>query len=370
MKQSDRIYKKGKRQIRLGQGLFTAGLSGALALGLLAACAQQPGARPTVTQDDLTQSSAVQDVLEQDAGNGKSYAYRWEAGDIEAAMAQRNEHVQAYLAQLGEQMEKIENMTPEELAEAGFGSVEQAREQHEQAREYELEGLEAYREYLEEQAALDPAVSPQEAANRAGVILEELYGVDLSQKVLELECRETSGDDMPHPNRVGALRPIWSVFLEEAADGVLFSTSSVSCTMDATTGEIVFIDYTPSAQEFEERRALPYPACFVGAGDDESGFGRWDETEASFAPMLETAAQSLRQLLSGSPLVGGAQVTEVRGEITEYEEGANALWLYLSCDDGKSYRLQAKMPYDPFCTEGAGTPYPMRGFRMWNDTYQ
>lgn len=373
MKQSDHVNRKNQMRNRfkyLAQGLFTAGISGALAMSMLAACAGQPGGQPTVTQDDLTQLSTVQDVLERDAGNGKNYAYHWDAEDVEATMAQMYEQWQALLAQRDEWMENAEKMTPEELAQAGFESIEQAREQYEQSKKYEQEMMESERKALEEQAALDPVVSPQEAANRAGVIFEELYGVDLSQDVLELKCWESGGDDILHPDRVGALRPVWLVSREEAADGVLFSTNSISCTMDGTTGEIISVTYTPSAQEFEERKALPYPACFVETGDGGSGWGRWNAQDASFAPMIEAAAQNLKQLFSGSALTGGAQVTDVRAEVKEYEDGMNELWLSVSCGDGKSWSLKANMPYDPFSTEGTGTPYPMRGFRVWNDTYQ
>lgn len=356
-------YQNNRKESWKPAALFSVMLS----LILLVSCAARES-QPTVTQDDLTQLSTVQDVLEQDAGNGKNYAYNWDAEDIEATMAQLYESEQAYFAQMDEWLEKAENMTPEELAEAGFSSIEQAREQTEMIKEHQLEKLESWRERLEEQAALDPVISPQEAANRAGVIFEELYGVDLSQEVLELDCRESSGDNILHPDRVGALRPIWAVSLEEEADGVLFSTSGIDCTLDATTGEILFIDYTPSAQEYAERTKLPYPACFTQAGEGGIGFGRWREEDPSFAPMIEEAVQNLRQLLSGSALLGGAQVAEIREEVTECEDGRNELWFYLSSDDGKSYRLKASMPYDPFITDGEGTPYPMRGFRVWIDT--
>lgn len=376
MKQSDR--KNRKNQMRnqfkqIGQGLFVAGISGAMTVGLLlTACAGQPGGQTTVTQDDLTQLSTVQDVLERDVGNGKNYAYHWGAEDIEATMAQLNEQIQTLRAQREEWLKDAENMTPEELAEAGFESIGQAREALEQLQKYEQEMLESEREALEEQAALDPVVSPQEAANRAGVLFEQMFGVDLSQEVLKLNCRESGGDTILHPDRMGALRPVWAVSRDEAADGVLFSTSSFYCTLDATTGEIIAVNYDPTAQDFEQLRALPYPACFVELGDGGNGFGRWNTEDPSFGPMVEQVVQSLRQSLSGSPLTGGAQVADIQWEVKEFakesEDGRNEVWFRVSCDDGKSYSLQAAMPYDLFYGEATG--YPMRGFRMWNDTYQ
>lgn len=378
MRQSDRRNAKVQmwnRFKQIGQGLFTAGLSGALALGVLTACTRESGGQPVVTDDNLTQLSTVQDVLEQEAGNGKNYAYHWDAEDIETTMAQRDEQLQAILAQRDEWMKNAENMSPEELAAMGYDSIEQVREQYELAGKRDQELLELDREHLKEEAALDPVVSPQEAANLVGVIFEKLYGVDLSQNVLELDCRETAGDDIRHPTRVGALRPIWVVSREETADGVLFSTNSLYCTLDATTGEIISLTYSPSAQEKEERIGMQHPACYEEAGDENLYFGRWNTEDASFAPMIEAAAQNLKQLLSGGPLTGGAQVTDVSWEVKEwevdgFEDGSSELWLSVSCDDGKKYSLKAMMPYDPFITDGAGTPYPMRGFRVWNDTYQ
>lgn len=359
---------------RKNPGKCAAFFSVLLSLVLLASCAAWES-RPTVTDDDLTQSSNIQDVLEQDAGNGKNYAYQWDAGDIEATMAQRYEQEQAYFAQMDERLEEIENMTPEELAEAGVVSVEQAREQNEMIKAHQLEKLEILRASLEKQAALDPVISPQEAANRAGVIFEELYGVDFSQETLILTCLGTSDGVIAFADGSGTQRPVWSVSLpsteDGTEDGTMFITCSMDCMMDATTGEIICVNYMPSTRELEQRKALPEPACYTSAGTDGGDVGMWDADDASFALLVETFAPQLQGLLSGSRLVGGAQVTQVRAEVRLLYDDLewNELALYAECDNGSRYCLTARMSYDPFSGDETETRYILRGFYVYNETY-
>lgn len=361
------MMKQRKRTVSFG----AAALCGVLAMCVLAACAGRPGGQPTVTRDDLTQLFIVQDVLEQDAGNGKNYAYNWDAEDIDATMARLYESEQAYFAEMDEWLENAENMTPEELAAAGVSSIEQARERNEMIKAHQLEKLESWREYLEKQAALDPVISPQEAANRVGVIFEELYGVDLSQEVLELGCFALSADTAAPADRVGAMRSVWSVSLEEAADGVVFSTPGIDCTMDTTTGEIVSLTYMPAAQELEARKELSKPACYTAVSEDGGGIGIWNADDPSFTPMIEEIVPRVKHLLSGSPLTGGAQVTQIRAEVQkEYDDlDWNVLVLYVECDSGSVYRLTARMWYDPFNGEETDTNVLMHGFSVQNDAY-
>lgn len=365
------VKKRIKRMASLGAAM----LWGMLAVCVLTACAGTFAGQPTVTADDLTQSSNIQDVLEQDAGNGKNYAYQWDAGDIEATMAQRYEQEQAYFAQMDERLEEIENMTPEELAEAGVASVEQAREQQEMIKAHQLEKLEARRESLKKEAALDPVISPQEAANRAGVIMEELYGVDLSQQVLELTCFGASDGVITFADGSGTQRPVWSVSLPaqegEKAGNVMYITCGMDLMMDATTGEIVSVTYTPGAPEFEQRRALPKPDCYLQGSTDGNNIGVWDANDASFDLLVEAFTPRLQSLLSGSLLTGGAQVTQVRAEVQQtYEDQEwNELVLYAECNNGSRYRFRTQMPYNPFGGREADTRYLLRGFHVESDTY-
>ncbi len=355
--------KAGRKALRERRTVLLAA-GAALALGLLAACAPRQS-QPVVTEDDLTPPSAAQNAIELDAGNGRNYAYDWPAGDVEATMARTEEEEKSYFKEMDEWLARAEQMTPEELAEAGFASIEQAREQHRMIQAHQTEKIASYREYLEKQAALDPVVSPQEAANRAGALFEQFYGVDLSEDVLQLECYETQGDTLLDPERTGPQRPIWAVTLRKIQDPD--TENNLSCTMDATTGEILFTDYTASGQEIEARRELPHPASFEQFDGYAAGTGRWNADDPSFAPLVEEAERNLERLLSGSVLTAGARVTQVRGDLTEYDGGENTLWFSVSCDNGRRYRIAADMRYDPLGPDGTQTPFPMRGFRVWSD---
>ena len=109
------------------------------------------------------------------------------------------------------------------------------------------------------------------------------------------------------------MRAIWHVSREEAADGVLFSTNAISCTLDATTGEFIAVDYTLGSEEIAAMQATAVPACFIQRADPDAAgsYGYWDETEASYAGTVEKLKQQAKEQLSGSALVGGAAVTEV-----------------------------------------------------------
>lgn len=345
--------------------LLAAGAALAALCASLSACAPWQS-QPVVTEDDLTPPSAAQDAIELDAGNGRNYAYDWPAEDVDATMARLEEKERGYFKEMDEWLKRAEQMTPAELNEAGFSSVEQAREQHKMIQEHQRENLVSQREYLEKQAALDPVVSPQEAANRAGAMFEQLYGVELLQEVLQLECRETQGDAVLDPERDGPLRPIWAVTLRKRKDPD--TENNLFCTMDATTGEILFTDYTASEQEIHARRALPHPESFGQFEDYAAGTGRWNADDPAFSPLAEEAERSLERLLSGSVLTAGARVTEVRWELEEQDGGGNTLWFSIRCESGKRYRAAADMQYDPLGPGGAQTPFPMRGFRVWSDT--
>ena len=66
------------------------------------------------------------------------------------------------------------------------------------------------------------------------------------------------------------MRAIWHVSREEAADGVLFSTNAISCTLDATTGEFIAVDYTLGSEEIAAMQATAVPACFIQRADPDA----------------------------------------------------------------------------------------------------
>ena len=168
------------------------------------------------------------------------------------------------------------------------------------------------------------------------------------------------------------MRAIWHVSREEAADGVLFSTNAISCTLDATTGEFIAVDYTLRTEEIAAMQATAVPACFIQRADPDAAgsYGYWDETEASYAGTVEKLKQQAKEQLSGSALVGGAAVTEVRAELEGKieESGENHISLWVDCDSGKTYQLYRGYYLQPYVNYDFGG-YPLRAYRITNDTY-
>lgn len=356
-KNKEQMERLGKQLKFTAQALATMGLSGALALTLLAACAPQQS-QPVVTEDDLTPPSTVQDVLAMTEDSGKNYAYYWMAEDVEASMAQYKEEKER---EMDADIERIRGCSEEELR-TELGEVFESREQWEEARREMTEGdIAQLRRGLEAEHALDPAVSAQEAANRAGAALEEAFGVDLSDQTLTVSCCDW---EFPTGRRL-----IWWVERPEDADGKLFSSGSMYCHIDATTGEVASARYWPGSEEWEEMRGDTLPACFEQLDGYMDGVGNWNADDPSFAPMAERLKTCLTQALSGTALTGGAQVTELRVTVEEDEGGINGLCLYVDCDNGRTYRLTPPDPYDTIYTDAPAREFPLRSFYFLSEAY-
>ena len=355
-KDKEQMERLGKQLKFTAQALATMGLSGALTL--LAACAPQQS-QPVVTEDDLTPPSTVQDVLAMTEDGGENYAYYWMAEDVEASMAQYKEEKERQLASY---IENLRECSEEELRAELSATGCESREQAEEAmREWTERAIEESRWGLEAEHALHPAVSAQEAANRAGAAMEEAFGVDLSDQTLTVSCIE----DIFQTGK----RHVWWVDLPEEADGTLFSSASMNCHIDATTGEVLSAGYWPSSEEWEEMRGDTLPACFEPFDEYTEGIGRWNADDPSFAPMAERLKPCLTQALSGTALTGGAQVTDVRVEVVEQEANTNTLLLYADCDNGRTYQMLPPDRYDTIYTDTQARAFPLRSFNIYSDLY-
>lgn len=252
MKKSNRTVRKMRSA---WTGFAAACLAAALTMSALVSCAPQES-RPVVTSDDLTPPSAAQEAIAQDIGGGKNYEYYWAA-----------EHIEEELEAVRESTEQSVKHW-KEIADTGnyYGREVSGDEKEELKNSFdemlnEIPLLqEEKRKMLESELALDPVVSAQEAANAAGAVFEKIYGIELSQDILTLSCVEINTNINPGEE---VIRSVWNVSREEAADGVLFSTNAVGCTLDATTGEFISVDYTPSNDELTEMWATELPSCFV-----------------------------------------------------------------------------------------------------------
>ena len=79
----------------------------------------------------------------------------------------------------------------------------------------------------------------------------------------------------------------------------MFSTNAISCTLDATTGEFIAVDYTLGSEEIAAMQATAVPACFIQRADPDAAgsYGYWDETEASYAGTVEKLKQQAKEQL-------------------------------------------------------------------------
>ncbi len=314
-----------------------------LALCLAAGCAADES-KPVVTSDDLTPFSAtVSDTREGEAEGGnvtgekveKTYSYYWAAENIDEA---------------AENIRKQDAFSDIQLA-PGVSAEEQMNDM-----------LNLYRSIWEEELALDPAVPPQEAANRAGQAFEALYGVDLSQEMLELHCWESDGNWLYHIGGGGTMRKMWSIRL--TGDRTNWPPQ-MECLIDATTGEIVYMNYSLPPAELEAMIQTPVDGCY--SLDDN----RWNEDDPSCAQTLKVMSDAAQELLSGSMLTEGATVTDARTELaklTEDESDFRELRFFFTCENGKTYLLARNPLANPFSLYDFDG-FPLRGYVFYNDTY-
>lgn len=326
-----------------------AALTAALTLCLAAGCAANKS-QPVVTSDELLPfSTSVRAENEQpwpafSVPEEKTCAYIWPPEDIEASAEKlRQQITRAY-------QEAYSNA--EELKAKADTEVECARN------------------YWEKQRAVAFSVSPQEAANRAGVVFETFYGIDLADKVLRMECRA-------HANYGGDVdRPVWRVYVGDACDdGVSIELPAgavyqARCEVDAITEEIVSAQYFTSYETYTEIVETPMADCFTPISPD-SPFGRWDAAHPNFGIVKEALMEKLMTLISGSIFTNGAAVTLVECQlenIIEKGETVNRLKFYLTCEDGKIYELLRDRTIQPYL-EYDFCGYPLRAYTIYDSDY-
>lgn len=312
-------------------------LAGALALSLLAGCAADTSA-PVVTEDDLTPASAAQDALLQEAGGDKTYRYFWPAEN----------------PQRGEEWarSRIEERDRENLENPNFSSEEDQallNRLHQQILDLWLEDL------AEQEQIPTPAVSPQEAANLAGRMLEQVYGLDLSGEELLLWLKE----DYFTPDNLLTEQPqrtIWQVTdLHEAR---------FSCEINAETAACERLGYKISGEELAAAEQTPQASCCYAMFEGEAPLV-WNPDSPEFEPLTQQMMAEAGAALSGSLLVDGAQVTGAEYCPPEPHAGEGGtsfldLCFILHCDNGRDYNLfTGNVKFYPEYDCGG---YPLRGY--------
>lgn len=328
-------------------------LAGALLLGLLPGCGASTSA-PVLTEDDLTPFSTVQDVIVRDAGGGKNYAYFW----LGEAIEQDPERVEQIVAHFLE--ENAQNLRTalktEEVSEEERAVLEAQLKEYESRQMYD-EMMNTIRDMVREQQRYDPVISPQEAANRAGWMLEQLYGLDLTGKELFISCYQSAAGDVF--NLYGG-RMVWDV---KALDGPL-NTARVaeqicaSCVLDATTGEVVEGSYLFTQKEQAAMEQTPAAAAYLPEN------GGWNTQHPEYAQTADAACQQLVQAFLRCPLADGAAVTGAKSLEDQY----TVLAFRLSCGNGKTYLFTREYYADPYTQYDCGG-YPLRAYQFRNEAY-
>lgn len=210
----------------------------------------------------------------------------------------------------------------------------------------------------------EPVVSAQEAANRAGRMMEEVYGIDLCGAVLELKRGQNAYSGLPAgAGEAAAPREVW--LASWTGEGPDANNGYLMCGLDAATGAWLRVSYTPPTSEWRAMDETPLAACFVPLPGSFSGLrGRWDEAAPSYQKTVQALIGQAQTSLSGSLLTDGAVVLSAGIRFEEKPDGCNFLMIELTCEDGSTYilhRAAARTGYD-------FSGWPLRAYQFWNET--
>lgn len=328
---------------KLGSAL----LMSAMLLALLPGCAADTS-EPVFTEDDLTPSSTVQEVLEQD------FTYFW-IGDAQDKDPERF----AQIARNTLQYQNAKVQAVHETLQQTSLTDEQRESAEAQLKEYETEAIGELQEMARAQLAFDPVLSPQEAANRAGQLMEECYGLDLTDTEFFIQCYQPSPGSSYYNGRL-----VWEISALHEPLVILDpyggnqEQTRAYCTLDATTGELVSAIYCFTEQEYAAMESLPASEAFLPQDL------KWDTQNPAYAEASDTVQQQLILAFSGSMMADGARVTDA-----EPIEGTYTPLAYrLRCDNGRTYDLMRDLTIDRY-TACDFDGYPLRSCLIRNEAY-
>lgn len=317
----------------LGVGLaalaLVAGAAGAL--HLLNSHAMEAPRQPAVTADSLGGTDLAQNALAAAAGDGKNYPYVYPRGDIETAVEDTRQALENAI--------KGTLMSADHYREQG--DTEQAERLEQQARqsreELEIHLADARRQLEREAELAKDAIPAQEAANIAGVWMEQAYGMEIGDTPLELSLHYV--EEKP---------TAWTVAYpheEKTANNPTLARVYV----DALTGSVLIARYDPEQEQIDTQRAQPLPqgAAIRENGDiDLSGL-----SEDALASYLAEARQIVG-LDAVSGVEGGVGWTVEMDVDTKYS--SHSLKARIRYANGKPGLLTRRFP------QGKDEAYPAR----------
>lgn len=322
-------------------------LAGALTLSLLPGCAASTSA-PVVTEDDLTPSSAAQEILEQD------YAYFWFGEALDKDPERVEQLVLNYLQHGAQTLREL--LQTDQFSDEDKEAIK-AELENTESEQMQSQQMEQVQKWAQEQQEYDPVISPQEAANRAGLLFEQAYGLDLTDTEIYVNCYQytASGGYTPYGGRM-----IWEAV---ALDGPLASIDTAEqarafCKFDSTTGEFIEAAYYFGEEEMAAMQNTPIHEAYL------PGTYQWDTQHPKYTEIAETMRQQLTEAFSGCMFADGAAVTDAE----QIQDKYTCLTYRLCCDNGRNYELSRHTEVDPYTQYDFGG-YPLRACFILNEAY-
>ncbi len=300
---------------------------------LSAGCTSQDTmSQEVITEDSILPTTTADEVIES-IPEDKNYDYIWLAEDVEKGV---------------------------ELIESGGYPLITA--------EFFASSSEQVIANLNREAEYDPIITAQEAANIAGNILIEAYGIsqeDFGTLILNIAT------DFGY----------WSVYQQDIYSETEMGVPwRIFINIDATTGALNAVQVTPMELSYvEEMYASPTAESFVETENpsqpfatmEQSGLedyrynnmkiGLWDEDHEMFQTEIDKEIAALTKQLDGSPVLQGATLTElsimsVPGSVDQEDLGFEG-----KLSDGRTIKLIRDPFYGPFLSFEQDR-YPFRAY--------
>ncbi len=301
--------------------------------GAAAQQAQEPQ-EPVITQDDITPSATVEEVLEIDAGEGKNYAYLWEAEDIDAAM---QEYDKVYYTP------HIENASGEQ-------------------KEWLESERERKKEQLQEELSFTPVISAQEAANVVAVFAQKAYGINAEEYTIKMSLGVGVTDMLT--SQVNEEMLIWhvSVYNKE-------TDSYYILLIDANTSYILDSSISLDFSVIDELQGEKIAECFNVTSTVDLGYvtGTWDENHESFESTINKKKEELRAEFEQSGFSQGVNIAQIEPVFTEstHPSGIDEEFLafLIKLEDGREITF-TNLPFTAPYTEYNYGGYPLKGYHI------
>ncbi len=170
-----------------------------------------------------------------------------------------------------------------------------------------------YKEFLIDQSNLDFIITPEEAANLAGNIFEEAYGLSFDEQNPVYLTLESDG-----------IHTFWTAehqmtFLSESLRDDWYYTILIN----ATTGMISMLWAGADSLEFslEVAEAEVKSSYVLFDSDQKNGslLGYWDENHINFDSEIAEIKEMLSNQLEESPLLQGADVVKIDAVFDTYD---------------------------------------------------